>query len=251
MAMKTIDFSYFIERYNTGEMDPLEKKWFAKELEGNTNLQEEVKLRKRVDDSLVKHDLIDLRTKLANLEKTRKEKVVASDSKKSPITRFAAAIAVLMLLGTVSYLISGGSANSDRIFESSFVPYEYSGPSRSEARNSDNLFKSSIVLYSNGDYKAAASSLKEYLNKVPGKTEASLLLGVSEMQNKNFESAINLFYGLCNDKSNIYLDHSQWYLALCYVKTGNYPLANREFEAIVKSGSIYESKARKIIKKIR
>jgi len=40
--MKTIDFSYFIERYNTGEMDTMEKKWFIKELEGNKALQKEV-----------------------------------------------------------------------------------------------------------------------------------------------------------------------------------------------------------------
>jgi TolA-binding protein len=249
--MKTIDFSYFIERYNTGEMDTMEKKWFMKELEGNAALKKELELRKRVDDSLIKHDLIDLRIKLANLEKTRKEKMAASDSKKTPITRFAAAIAVLMMLGAISYLISGGSANSEKIYKSSFVPYEYSGPSRSEARNNDNSFKSALALYSNGDYRGAAASLKEYLNKVPRKTEASLLLGISEMQNNNFEDAIVLFNKLCNDKSNIYLDHSQWYLALCYVKTGNYTLANRELEAVITSGSIYESKARKLIKKIK
>ena len=30
--MKTIDFSYFIERYNAGEMDDAEKEWFRNEL---------------------------------------------------------------------------------------------------------------------------------------------------------------------------------------------------------------------------
>ena len=37
--MKTIDFSYFIERYNAGEMSDAEKLWFEKELEGDKNLQ--------------------------------------------------------------------------------------------------------------------------------------------------------------------------------------------------------------------
>ena len=32
--MKTIDFSYFIERYNAGEMSDAEKEWFQKELKG-------------------------------------------------------------------------------------------------------------------------------------------------------------------------------------------------------------------------
>ena len=37
--MKTIDFSYFIERYNAGEMSESEKQWFLKELEGNEKLR--------------------------------------------------------------------------------------------------------------------------------------------------------------------------------------------------------------------
>ena len=36
--MKTIDFSYFIERYNAGEMNDDEKQWFRKELEGNLQI---------------------------------------------------------------------------------------------------------------------------------------------------------------------------------------------------------------------
>ena len=50
--MKTIDFSYFIERYNAGEMSEAEKQWFQKELEGNENLRKEVYLRKNTDKVL-------------------------------------------------------------------------------------------------------------------------------------------------------------------------------------------------------
>jgi hypothetical protein len=37
--MKTIDFSYFIESFNAGEMNQAEKVWFLKELNGNESLQ--------------------------------------------------------------------------------------------------------------------------------------------------------------------------------------------------------------------
>jgi hypothetical protein len=37
--MKTIDFSYFIERYNAGEMSSDEEQWFNKELIGNDMLR--------------------------------------------------------------------------------------------------------------------------------------------------------------------------------------------------------------------
>jgi tetratricopeptide (TPR) repeat protein len=249
--MKTIDFSYFIERYNTGEMDTLEKKWFVKELEGNTMLRKEVELRKRVDDSLLKHDLIDLRNKLASLEKTRKEKVNATDGKKGVIIRFAASVAVLMLMGIMYYMISGRGVNRNKIYESSFAPYIYSGVPRTATSDVDISFKSAMDLYNSGDYRAASSALTEYLNHNPGKMEAFFILGVSEMENNNFDNAIKILRSLSENQSNLYLDHSQWYLALCYIKTENYSLATDELQAIINSGSYYKSKARKVLKKIR
>jgi tetratricopeptide (TPR) repeat protein len=251
MAMKTIDFSYFIERYNTGEMDTMEKNWFVKELEGNTKLQQEVLLRKRVDDCLVKHDLTDLRKKLANLEKTRREKVTESNSKKANITRFAATVAVLMLLGILYYLISGSSGEPGKVYQANFDPYVYSGTSRAVAQDNDLSFKSALEIYNAGDYHAAAVALQKYLDLNPENTEADFLLGISEMENNNFENAINILSGLCESKSNLYLDHSQWYLALCYVKTGNYEVATNKLQAIINSGSYYKSKARKVLKKIK
>jgi len=248
--MKTIDFSYFIERYNTGEMDTMEKKWFIKELEGNKALQKEVELRKRVDDSLVKHDLIDLRNKLASLEKTRKEKVTSADGKKTAI-RFAAAIAALMLLGTLYYLITGATGNSDKIYQASFTPYVYSGVPRNGLSQIDITFKSATDLYNNGDFRGASSALNEYLSHNPEKTEAAFILGVSEMEINHFDEAISIFSDLCENRSNLYLDHSQWYLALCYVKTGRYEQATEELQAIINTGSYYKSKARKVIRKIK
>ena len=73
--MKTIDFSYFIERYNAGEMDEAEKEWFRKELQKNEMLRKEVELRSRTDAVLKNHDLMKLRSKLNAIEKQRREPV--------------------------------------------------------------------------------------------------------------------------------------------------------------------------------
>jgi len=56
--MKTIDFSYFIERYNAGEMDDAEKQWFTKELNDNEKLRKEVELRRTTDTILKNQDLM-------------------------------------------------------------------------------------------------------------------------------------------------------------------------------------------------
>ena len=65
--MKTIDFSYFIERYNAGEMDDAEKQWFTKELKDNEKLRKEVELRRVTDTILKNQDQMNLRNKLVLL----------------------------------------------------------------------------------------------------------------------------------------------------------------------------------------
>ncbi len=69
--MKTIDFSYFIERYNAGEMDEAEMQWFRKELSGNEKLRREVEIRSKTDNILKNQDLLNLRNKLNAIEKKR------------------------------------------------------------------------------------------------------------------------------------------------------------------------------------
>ena len=100
--MKTIDFSYFIERYNAGEMSDTEKQWFLKELEGNIELRNEVELRKRTDEILKKQDVLSLRNKLSQIERNRNEVTKQVSSPVKTYIRYAAVIAALVLIGSIT-----------------------------------------------------------------------------------------------------------------------------------------------------
>ena len=247
--MKTIDFSYFIERYIAGEMDASEKRWFEMELEGNTSLQQEVKLRRRTDAALVRHDIIDLRNKLASIEKQRKEKLVATGARRTTGLRFAAAITALILIGGL-YLLSTGHQSNDSLYSKNFQVYASSGVARSgELKLSD--FEAALDLYKKNDFAAAASLFREYLKKKPQSMEADLIYGVAEMKNNNFPAAKSSFRSIIDNADNFYIDQAQWYLALCYVKTRENRDAVSQLETIINSNSIYRDKAKKLIKKIR
>jgi hypothetical protein len=247
--MKTIDFSYFIERYIANEMDAAEKRWFEMELEGDRSIQKELKIRRLADSALISHDVIDLRNKLAAIEKQRREKVVASGPKKTAGLRFAAAIAALMLLGGM-YLFSTRHLSNDTLYKKNFQAYESSNISRSgEARSSD--LKMAFDLYYNKDYKEAASLLKDYLKSKPQSIEAKLVYGVSEMQNGNFGAASISFSSILENSDNLYIDKAQWYLALCYIHDNQNREAVTQLESIISSNSIYREKARKLVKRIR
>ena len=248
-AMKTIDFSYFIERYNAGEMDHIEKKWFENELHGNDNLFKELNLRKRVDNALIQHDLISLRNKLTTLEKTRKEKVVASPGKKSVGIRFAAAVAALMVIGSL-YLIITGNGNPESLYNRYFEVYSLNSSARSADAGQLSEYTAAIQLYQNNDYAAAAVRFRNYLSNKPGNMEAQFIYGVAEMKNANYPDAKSAFSKVIDHNNNLFIDKAQWYLALCSVKTGDSSEAKTQLIAIIKSESIYKVKARRLLKKI-
>ena len=49
----------------------------------------------------------------------------------------------------------------------------------------------------------------------------------------------------------MYIDQAEWYLGLCYVKTGQNQLAREQFKEIARSNSFYSKDARKIKRGIK
>jgi len=153
--MKTIDFSYFIERYNAGEMSDEEKKWFQKELTGNDKLRKEVNLRKSTDEVLKHQDVISLRNKLSVIEKRSKESIPNSKSKKAAFAKYAALVAGLILVGSITFLPRKDISNEE-IMNRYYETYEPTTAMRSGNYETDNKFALALELYNSHDYVNAA-----------------------------------------------------------------------------------------------
>ncbi|MEZ5010220.1 MAG: hypothetical protein R2744_00550 [Bacteroidales bacterium] len=59
--MEKIEFTRFIERYLEGKMQPAEKSWFEKELDGNLWLRKELELRQKTDKIVANSSAMDFR----------------------------------------------------------------------------------------------------------------------------------------------------------------------------------------------
>ena len=249
--MKTIDFSYFIERYNAGEMSDSEKQWFEKELEGNDKLRNEVNLRKRTDEILKNQNVISLRNKLSSIENQRKEAgKSAKDPKKIRYIRYAAVIAALILIGSIT-LFTGKSLNNETIMKKYYKVYEPPTSQRSATTGTDADFTLALEFYNTRDYERAAVLFNKVLENKPNDMEVVLLNGVSNFEEKKYPEAKQSFGKVINDKNNLYIDQAQWYLALCYVNTNETDKAKQLFKTIVKEGGIYKDNARKIIRGLK
>jgi|ERR1035437_853914 TolA-binding protein len=249
--MKTIDFSYFIERYNAGEMSESEKQWFLKELEGNEKLRNEVNLRKRTDEILKNQNVMSLRNKLSEIENRRKEvKNPIKDSKKTVFIRYAAVFAGLILIGSIA-MFSGKNLNSEKIMKHYYKIYEPPTSQRSAESGTNADFTLALEFYNTHDYEKAAVLFNKVLENKPNDMQTVLLKGVANFEEKKYPEAKQSFVKVIDDKDNLYIDHAQWYLALCYLNTYETEKAKQLFKIIVNGDGIYKSDAKKIIRGLK
>ena len=249
--MKTIDFSYFIERYNAGEMSESEKQWFLKELEGNEKLRNEVNLRTRTDEILKNQNVMSLRNKLSEIENRRKEvKNPVKDSKKTVFIRYAAVFAGLILIGSIA-MFSGKNLNSEKIMKHYYKIYEPPTSQRSAESGTNADFSLALEFYNTHDYEKAAVLFNKVLENKPNDMQTVLLKGVSNFEEKKYPEAKQSFVKVIDDKDNLYVDQAQWYLALCYLNTDETEKAKQLFKIIGKENGIYKTDARKIIRGLK
>ena len=249
--MKTIDFSYFIERFNAGEMNEAEKTWFQKEMDGNPELRREVILRKKTDQVLRNHDAIILRQKLVEIEKRRAAVPVKENAhgKKSAF-RYAAVITGLVIIGSL-FLFKGRSLTGDEIIDRYYKPYEVINASRSLRAVANSDYSRALEYYNIHDYRNAARYFNKVVSSDPKYIESVMLNGVSNYENKDFPVAENEFNKVIDNNNNLFIEDAQWYLALCYIQTGDLTNAREQLKMIRTSESIYKKDARKILRGIK
>jgi len=247
-SMKTIDFSYFIERYNSGEMDDTEKQWFQKELEGNRKLRDEVKLREKTDMVLKDYSSMQLRNKLRSIEKERAEAIPPRNRGRQSSVRYAAVIAVLVLLGSM-LLFRGKNLTQEDILDRFYTPYEGIAASRSAEEIADENYKTALDYYNIHDYSTAAQFFKKVIDENPNDMASTMLYGVSSFEEKNYPQAEKSFTEVVTNNDNFYIEDAQWYLALCYIRTDERSKAVEQLTLIKNSESIYSKHARKILKR--
>ena len=248
--MKTIDFSYFIERYNSGEMSDSEKVWFLKELDGNEKYRIEVNLRKRTDEVLKNQNIISLRSKLSEIEKRRVVSIPVRNSKRPVSLEYAAIITVLVILGSIT-MFSGRNLSNDEIMNRYYKAYEPPSAQRSAQSGTNPDFTMALGLYNTHNYEKAAILFNKVVVSNPKDMQSTLLNGIANFEDNKYSEAKRSFGIVIKDNSNNYIDQAQFYLALCYVKTNEREKAVQQLQIIIDEGGAFSNDAKKIKRKLK
>ncbi len=242
-----------IEQFINGELSGKELIDFETRLKSDPKFRAEYELQIEVDDAISQKDIMELRNQLSViLNKQNKPQTKVSRITKGTFYRIAAAITVLAVVGsTLIYTQLNQSYSPEDIFTQNYEPYNgFIDRSASGDDQFDEIMVNAFINYENKDYKAALVGFKAILKTDEVNIPVNFYSGISNLELENFNEASKFFKLIIEHFDNYFVEQSNWYLGLCYLKMNKNENAIRKFKEISESDSYYKEKAIDILKKI-
>lgn len=244
------DLNERIEKYLNNQLNPKELELFNKEIELNENLKQEIKLEEDLKIIVQREDVLDLREKIHTASllykpKEKQTKIIHFNFKKSML--IAACITAAVIVSSLIFNNMFIENNTKNLFKT----YYNSDISLNLNRSGSNGLAEALISYNQKNYQDAISIFNEILASDSSNIAVAFYAGVSYIETEDYNNAIKLFNHIIIDQNNLYIEHAEWFLALCYLKTGNKDKAIKEFEKISKDTINYHNiEAKEILKQI-
>lgn len=205
--------------------------------------------RKSIKEDVVAQNIVNY----INKSLTQNQPVISLPIFTHSLTRrigYSVAAAVLFLsLLTVKSLTS--TYTSGNIYDKYYEPLEANAYRlRGNAQDGQEKLQEGIDLYVSKDYAKAEMAFGQIENIKENQSEILLYSGLNKMQQGNYSGAIGLFEELLS-KQDLFIPEVQWYLGLCYLKTGDKLKALPLMESLSHTEGLYKNKAYLILKDLR
>lgn len=248
--MKTRNVNNAIEDFLGGHADKAGKEWLNNEIKKDPSLAREFILRRKTDEIIADMHVMDLRNKLAAIERNKRS---AGTIRRTIVksARYAAAVAIIALISTASYMVLRPGSSPDELYSANYSRYESPGAVRSAVSPGNSLMENAIASYSAREYDKAIMYLEQVINTGQEDMESVFMHGMANMEIKNYPVASGSFTRVIEHNDNLYLEDAEWYLGLCYMMTGNREKAIRQFADIASSDSRYRKQAARLSRRIK
>lgn len=134
--------------------------------------------------------------------------------------------ATLVILLIAAYWLLQSSSNTEAIFDTYYLTEQTEVSIQIERHEAvgfasdkvkDAFLVKGLSFYQKGDYKNAQAALDDYTTNYPDENLASLYLGLSLMELKDYKQAQTVLAPLINIADFGQINMAKWYLALCYL----------------------------------
>ena len=248
--MKTkFKHSVTIEQYIANEMVSSERTAFKKELISNPELAEELKLSQNIDLALLRDDILDLRQKL--IAAINASRVVKAEV---PVVRIytrkwwyaAASLLALVAVAATLYLQTPHRISNDSLFSQ----YYNSENIIDQTRGDQNIVEA-VMKFQQKDFASASQLFKSILDKDNTNIAVWFYYGISNIETKNYDNSIKAFATIIKQNDNLYIEHAEWYLGLCYLKNNQKDKAIDQFVVVASNpDNFHRQEAKNILEKL-
>jgi tetratricopeptide (TPR) repeat protein len=242
--------SISIEQYLANEMAPPEQVAFRQELRESQELADELKLSKTIDSALMRDDIIDLRRKLiAAIEagRTVKEEVPVVRMNTRKWWYAAASMLALCAVAATLYLQTPRTISNDSLF----TQYYNSENIVDQTRGDQNIVEA-VIKFQQKDFKIASVLFKNILDKDNSNIAVWFYYGISNIETQNYENSIKAFNTIIGQNDNLYIEHAEWYLGLCYLKNNQKDKAIDQFDVVASNPeNFHRQEAKDILLKLQ
>ena len=251
--MEKIELTHFIERYLDNEMSNEERNWFEKELHGNQWLQRELSLRSKANTYTGNKEVLDFRMKLQAAESRHKKLIPAAQKIRKRTVQYAALFIGLVFIGSLFFVVPTDQNSTVKKITSSLNKVDPVITTRSNYSNESNSsWDMAVTLYNNGEYLEAVTWFEKTVTETSNAdVKSSFMLGVSKMKLEQYQEAVKPFEKVISHNDNLFIEDAMWYLGVCYLNIDENQKAITIFESIADSGSRYNKKAQKNLRKIK
>jgi tetratricopeptide (TPR) repeat protein len=120
-----------------------------------------------------------------------------------------------------------------------------------QTRGDQNIVEA-VLKFQQKDFKMASVLFKNILDKDNSNIAVWFYYGISNIETQNYENSIKAFNTIIGQNDNLYIEHAEWYLGLCYLKNNQKDKAIDQF-AVVASNSenFHQKEAKDILEKLQ
>jgi len=163
---------------------------------------------------------------------------------------FSLAAATLVLSLLLFKSLTPYYSSGDSVYKHYYEPLEANSFTlRGNTQDVNGKLQEGFDYYLSKDYAKAEIAFSNLRKMDENKPEILLFSGLNQMEQKNYTAAIDLFNDLISTEDQ-FIPEAQWYLGLCYFRTGDNLKARSIMETLSQTEGLYKKKADLILKKL-
>ncbi len=238
-----------IEDFIDGELDNALLAEFNAELEENSDLMAEVKLRRQINEIIGEKDIRELRAELKDakeLAETNKVRNLIPITNNKLYKFLRTSVAVIVFLIGVAGVFNSGYLSVNKTYDKFFE-----SPSWSAERSVSvdlTMLQEAQSAFMAEDYQRVVEMKEMATGNNP---VFQFYAGASSQKMDKFKDAIVDYSLVINHGDNLFIEEAEWYRSLCYMKLGNSLQAKQELLAVVNRNGYFKQDAKTVLRRLK